>query len=84
MNSNTLPTAPVAAYMNLPATEAVDVETGSRKHVKTQKLPLSSSWANVRLEWKHGSKMRVLKYCGISIAFGIVTAGAIGFVIVMV
>ena len=84
MASNTLLTAPAATYSRLPVTEPADLERGVGKVPREERLPLSSSWENVRLEWKHGSRTRVVKYFTIAVILGLVIGAGIGLVLALV
>ncbi|KAF2825278.1 hypothetical protein CC86DRAFT_41229 [Ophiobolus disseminans] len=84
MNSNTPSMAPTGVHSNQPVAPAADIEMGNGKLPKDEKLPLSSSFENARLEWKHGSKTRVVKYYAIYVALVICIGCAIGLVIVLI
>tara|TARA_R110002003_G_scaffold3_30_gene217 strand:- start:28028 stop:28276 length:249 start_codon:yes stop_codon:yes gene_type:complete len=82
MTLNTTPSDPVA-HTNVANNHSMDVEGGGNKRYADQKLPLSSL-TNVRQEWEHGSKSRVMKYICISIVFVLAIGVAIGLLIALV
>lgn len=61
----------------------MDVEGGAGKPWGNQKL-LLSSLQNVRLEWKQGSKLRVVKYVCIATLPGFAIGVLIGLLILFI
>ncbi|KAH8723012.1 hypothetical protein GQ44DRAFT_711202 [Phaeosphaeriaceae sp. PMI808] len=84
MASNTTHSEALMSHSGRSDVQALDVERAADERYGDQKLPLSSSWKNVRLEWQYGSKKRVIKYYSIAIIFVLLIGAGIGAVVALV